>query len=119
MSTNEADKPEPAVLWTNPITILGLLFVAVGLVALLGFWLLMLFSTSAENNQYLGVFGFMILPGVLVNGLIMCPVGIMLRRRRLRNKTRCGRCKPARISVPSDHVFPDPADIGRRQFSRH
>ncbi|MGD0768801.1 MAG: NapC/NirT family cytochrome c [Tepidisphaeraceae bacterium] len=92
MSTNQAerpqaDKPQPVVLWTNPITILGLLFVAVGLVALLSFWLLMLFSSSAENNQYLGVFGFMILPGVLINGLILCPVGIVLRRRRLRHKS--------------------------------
>jgi nitrate/TMAO reductase-like tetraheme cytochrome c subunit len=87
MSTNEAGKPESAVLWTNPITIAGLLFVAVGLVSLLSFWLLMFISSSAENNQYLGVFGFMILPGVLINGLILCPVGMLLRRRRLRNKS--------------------------------
>src|SRR5208337_5030215 len=92
MSINQADKPqtgkpEHVVLWTNPITIAGLLFVAVGLVALLSFWLLMLVSSSAENNQYLGVFGFMILPGLLVNGLILCPVGMLLRRRRLRHKS--------------------------------
>ena len=87
MSTTEAGKPESAVLWTNPITIAGLLFVAVGLVSLLSFWLLMFVSSSAENNQYLGVVGFMFLPGVLVNGLILCPVGMLLRRRRLRNKS--------------------------------
>jgi hypothetical protein len=87
MSNNQAAKPESEVLWTNPITIAGLLFVAVGLVTLISFWLLMLISSSAENNQYLGVFGFMILPGILINGLILCPVGIVLRRRRLRNKS--------------------------------
>lgn len=87
MFTNQADKPEAEVLWTNPITIAGLLFVAVGLVSLLSFWLLMFISSSAENNQYLGVVGFMFLPGILVTGLILCPVGMLLRRRRLRKKS--------------------------------
>ena len=75
MSTDQADKPEPVVLWTNPITIMGLLFVAVGLVTLLGFWLLMFVSSSAENNQYLGMIGFMFLPGILITGLILVPGG--------------------------------------------
>ena len=86
MSAQE-DKPERVVLWANPITILGLLSVAVGLVTLLSFWLLMFVSPSAGNNQYLGVFGFMFLPGILITGLTMCPVGMLLRRRRLRNKS--------------------------------
>jgi nitrate/TMAO reductase-like tetraheme cytochrome c subunit len=86
-STPQPPAAKGEVLWTNPITIAGLLFVAIGLVTLLSFWLLMLVSTSAQNNQYLGMFGFMILPGVLVNGLAMCPVGIVLRRRRLKNKS--------------------------------
>jgi nitrate/TMAO reductase-like tetraheme cytochrome c subunit len=80
-------KPAKDILWTNPITILGLLLVALGLVSLLSFWLLTLVSQSVETNQYLGVIGFMILPGVLINGLILCPIGIVLRRRRLRNKS--------------------------------
>jgi nitrate/TMAO reductase-like tetraheme cytochrome c subunit len=29
----------------------------------------------------------MFLPGILINGLILCPVGMLLRRRRLRNKS--------------------------------
>jgi len=85
MPTNQADRPEHVVLWANPITLIGLLFVAVGLVTLLSFWLLMFVSSSAENNQYLGVVGFMFLPGILITGLMLCPAGMLLRRRRLRN----------------------------------
>ncbi len=86
-SDGPADKPIHVVVWTNPITIAGLLFVAIGLVSLISFWLLTIISSSVETNQYLGVVGFMILPGILINGLIMCPVGIVMRRRRLRNKS--------------------------------
>jgi nitrate/TMAO reductase-like tetraheme cytochrome c subunit len=88
---SSADSPKPSpklVLWTNPITLMGLLFVALGLVALLSFWGLTLVSSAAENNQYLGVIGCMILPGVLINGLILCPAGMLWRRRRLLAKMR-------------------------------
>src|SRR5579862_4585949 len=70
--------------WTNPITILGLLFVGSGLILLLTFWLFQAISRHGGENQYLNVVGFMILPGVLINGLIMCPIGIAIRRWRQR-----------------------------------
>jgi len=72
------------VLWTNPLTLAGLLFVATGILLLLTFWLFVLASPAAAQNQYLNVVGYMILPGVLVNGLILCPAGMILRRRRLK-----------------------------------
>jgi nitrate/TMAO reductase-like tetraheme cytochrome c subunit len=71
------------VLWTNPITLIGLLHVAVGLVLMMTFWLFMLVSSDARSNQYLGMIGFLFLPGILVTGLVLCPVGIVLRKRRI------------------------------------
>ena len=41
-------------------------------------------STTAHDNQYLNIVGFMILPGVLTTGLVMCPLGILLRKWRLK-----------------------------------
>lgn len=77
---------ESKPLWTNPMTMAGLLFVALGILLLVTFWLFAAFSHQAHENQYIGLVGFMILPGVLVNGLVMCPVGIWLRKRKLKKK---------------------------------
>jgi nitrate/TMAO reductase-like tetraheme cytochrome c subunit len=77
------NKPERPVFWTNPITLIGLLHVAIGIVLLLTFWLFMLVSAQARRNQYVGMVGFMFLPGILVTGLVLCPVGIILRKRRV------------------------------------
>jgi nitrate/TMAO reductase-like tetraheme cytochrome c subunit len=84
-TTDTAGKPP---LWTNLITIMGLLLIAVGLVLLLTFWLLMFVSKDARDNPYLGIVGFTMLPGIFVNGLVMCPVGILWRKRRLRRNER-------------------------------
>ena len=68
------------------MTLAGLLFVAIGLVLMITFWLFELVFPATHENQYLGLVGFMILPGILVNGLIMCPVGIWLRKRKLKKR---------------------------------
>jgi nitrate/TMAO reductase-like tetraheme cytochrome c subunit len=81
--TSNNTTPRPP-LWTNPITLMGLLLVALGLVLLSTFWLFVLLSPAVEQNQYLGVLGFMILPGVLINGLVLCPIGIVWRKYRLK-----------------------------------
>jgi nitrate/TMAO reductase-like tetraheme cytochrome c subunit len=75
--------PKRNALWTNWITLMGLLLVAVGILLLLTFWLFMFVSPDAEKNQYLGIVGCVMLPGIFVTGLAMCPVGIFLRKRRI------------------------------------
>ncbi len=85
MSDAAQDPEKRPVLWTNLITLAGLLLVAVGLLLLITFWLFIAVSPTAENNQYLAIIGFMILPGILVNGLILCPVGILVRKWRLKH----------------------------------
>ncbi|MGA2233078.1 MAG: NapC/NirT family cytochrome c [Tepidisphaeraceae bacterium] len=79
----DKEKPIRPVYWTNPITLMGLLHVAIGLVLLLSFWLFMLVSAQARSNQYLGIVGFCLLPGIFVTGLVLCPIGIVLRKRRI------------------------------------
>ena len=81
--SSPADRPP--TLWTNPITLFGLLLVAGGLLLLITFWLFMLISPEHGQNQYLSIIGFMILPGIMVTGLVLCPIGMLLRRRRLRH----------------------------------
>lgn len=82
------DSPKKTVLWTNWVTLLGLLNVAVGILLLLTFWLFMLVSPDASKNQYFGIVGCVLLPGVLVTGLVLCPVGIVLRKRRVARNSR-------------------------------
>lgn len=80
---SQDSQPSP-VLWTNPVTMLGLLLVPLGILLLVTFWLFVIFSPEKAENQYLSIVGYLILPGVLVSGLILCPVGIALKRWRLR-----------------------------------
>lgn len=72
------------ILWTNLLTLLGLLLVGSGLVLLITFWLFTIISPEQAQNRYLNILGYMILPGILVTGLVLCPVGIWVRKWRLR-----------------------------------
>lgn len=80
-SPTESKKP---LLWTNLVTLLGLLLVACGVLLMVTFWVFMFFSSANEENQYVNIIGFMILPGVLVTGLILCPLGILIRKWRIK-----------------------------------
>lgn len=73
-------------LWHNMITLFGLVVVAVSICLLLTFGLFSLIAPSA--NPYLGIIGYLVLPGMLVFGLIVCPVGMLITRWRRRAGTR-------------------------------
>ena len=42
------------------------------------------------RNPYTGIFAFLILPGIFAIGLVMIPIGMLLRRRRLRRAAEHG-----------------------------
>lgn len=64
----------------NWITIIGLLIAAVNLVLII---VLFIISTLFDKSAtYLGLFIYLILPGFMLLGLIMVPVGILVSRRR-------------------------------------
>ena len=64
----------------NWITIIGLLIAAVNLALIIALFIIStLFDKSAT---YLGLFIYIILPGFMLLGLIMVPVGILISRKR-------------------------------------
>ncbi len=70
---------------SNVISIAGVaLTTATGLLIVT---MIVLESLGFVLNPYIGVFIFMVLPGVFALGLILIPVGILLHRRRLRSLT--------------------------------
>ncbi len=80
--------PEPqspqAVHWTNPLTLFGLLLVAMGILLLMTFWLFVVITPEHSQNDYVNIIGFLVLPGILISGLALCPIGILFRRWKFR-----------------------------------
>ncbi len=70
-------------LSSNPLSLTGVVLVTTATV--LWVFLLPTLLQGGTGNPYLGIPGFLLLPGVFVFGLILIPIGIVLRRRsRLR-----------------------------------
>src|ERR1035437_3568979 len=69
-------------LSSNPISLTGVVLVTTATVL----WVFLLPTLLAHEtaNPYLGIPAFLMLPGVFVLGLVLIPVGIMLRRRSRR-----------------------------------
>src|SRR5512143_2623276 len=76
----------PAVyLGNNPITLAGAVLTTSSAAVLLIFWIYELLR-SGVGPPYAGIIFFLILPGVFVLGLILMPVGVLLRRAGLVRK---------------------------------
>ncbi len=84
MNQEQASKAsEVTPLWHNPLSLAGIFLIIVAIVLLMTFCLFSLVAPSA--NPYLDIFGFLILPGILLVGMFMAPIGILIkswRRRR-------------------------------------
>ena len=76
------DQRQRVSLLNNWVSIVGFFFVGVAILLLLTFGLFTFVSPSA--NPYVDIIAFLILPGILVLGLIVVPVGIVLKHWRLR-----------------------------------
>src|SRR5579863_3059192 len=71
------------VLSSNPLSLIGVVVVTTATV--LWVFLLPTLFGHGTNNPYFGIPIFLILPGVFIFGLVLIPLGIILRRRsRLR-----------------------------------
>jgi hypothetical protein len=85
---NTTLRGEIVSLSNNMITWFGLMVVAVSLCLLLTF---VLFAVIVpDHNPYVDVLGYLVLPGVLIGGLILCPIGIFWTRRRRRRSAAEG-----------------------------
>lgn len=66
----------------NPFSLVGAGLALVTLFAILIFFLMEVIGTS--TSPYLGIFTYMILPGIMIAGLLLIPVGAWLEKRRQR-----------------------------------
>jgi nitrate/TMAO reductase-like tetraheme cytochrome c subunit len=74
----------PALFFgNNPISLAGGAVTTASGVTMIGYWLVELIGRP-NNNPYLGIIFFLILPALFIAGLALIPIGIYLRRRVLR-----------------------------------
>lgn len=72
-----------AYLSYNPLTMTGAVLTVSSAFTVIAFWVYEL-TIGGTFNPYIGVIFILILPGILVIGLLIIPIGIVLHRRKLR-----------------------------------
>ncbi len=73
----------PALFFgNNPISLAGGAITSASGVTMLAYWLVEIFGRS-NDNPYLGIIFFLILPALFVAGLVLIPVGVLHRRKVL------------------------------------
>jgi len=73
----------PALFFgNNPISLAGGAITTAAGVTMIGYWLVELIGRP-NDNPYLGIIFFLILPALFILGLALIPIGIFLRRRVL------------------------------------
>jgi hypothetical protein len=75
-------------LGQNPITLTGAVITTSTALTTIAFWFYDFFLPGPPH-PYIGLLVFLILPGIFVLGLLLIPIGIWLRRRRLRESGLC------------------------------
>jgi nitrate/TMAO reductase-like tetraheme cytochrome c subunit len=99
----------PALFFgNNPISLAGGAITTASGITMIGYWLEQMF-VRPNDNPYLGIIFFLILPGVFVLGLALIPVGVFFRRQKLQ---RAGRIPAAYPKVDfNDRIFRHGVDI--------
>ncbi|MGO9339606.1 MAG: NapC/NirT family cytochrome c [Terracidiphilus sp.] len=73
----------PALFFgNNPISLAGGALTTASGVTMVGYWLVEIFGRLSAN-PYLGIIFFLILPALFITGLILIPIGVFLRRKKL------------------------------------
>ena len=71
----------PALFFgNNPISLAGGAITSASGATMIGYWLVEIFG-RLQDNPYLGLIFFLILPALFIGGLILIPIGVFLRRR--------------------------------------
>lgn len=71
------------LLGQNVLTLVGAVLVTSSALTMIAFWVYEVLIPGPPH-PYIGILLFLILPGIFVIGLILIPIGIVMRRRRLR-----------------------------------
>jgi NapC/NirT cytochrome c family, N-terminal region len=69
-------------LGQNPISLTGAVLTTSSAATMIAFWFYD-FLLPGPPHPYIGILLFLILPGIFILGLVLMPIGILLRRRRL------------------------------------
>ena len=73
----------PALFFgNNPISLAGGAITSASGVTMIGYWLVEMLGRP-NDNPYLGIIFFLLLPALFIGGLILIPVGVFLRRKTL------------------------------------
>ena len=73
----------PALFFgNNPISLAGGALTTASGVTMIAYWLVELFGRF-NDNPYVGIIFFLLLPGLFVAGLLLIPVGIFIRHKKL------------------------------------
>jgi len=99
----------PALFFgNNPISLAGGAITSASGVTMLAYWLVEIFGRS-NDNPYLGIIFFLILPALFILGLALIPVGVYMRRRALQ---KAGHIPAAFPKVDfNDKIFRHGVDI--------
>jgi len=99
----------PALFFgNNPISLAGGAITSASGVTMIAYWLVEMFGRSNEN-PYLGIIFFLLLPGLFILGLVLIPVGVFIRRRKLQKAGQIPAEFP-RIDL-NDRIFRHGLDI--------
>lgn len=71
-------------LGNNPISLIGGALTTASAMILIGFWVIDVVARSGPASPYVGIVVDLCLPGLFILGLVLIPVGMLLRRRRLK-----------------------------------
>jgi nitrate/TMAO reductase-like tetraheme cytochrome c subunit len=68
----------------NPISLVGGAITSATAITLIGFWVVAVLGHGGSNNPYLGIIFDLCLPALFIFGLLLIPVGIWFRHRKLK-----------------------------------
>ncbi|MCO6435939.1 MAG: NapC/NirT family cytochrome c [Phycisphaerae bacterium] len=77
-------RPKHPPYWENTITVIGAFLAAMAVLLLVTFGLFTLVSPA--KNPYVDIVGYIILPGLILIGLLLMPLGILVKSWRIRRK---------------------------------
>ena len=86
----------------NTISLIGVVLTTSSAITLVGFWIYD-FMLAGPPHPYVGILLFLILPGVFLFALLLIPIGILLRRKKLRDAGELPTVYPA-IDFKTDLV---------------
>ena len=68
----------------NTLSFIGVVLTTSSAITLIAFWIYD-FVLPGPPHPYIGLLIFLVLPGIFILGLLLIPLGVFLRRRKLRN----------------------------------